>query len=48
MQELRLRAAATDLAAAQISTLRERLFKLGAWVDRSIRRIVIHFSLSYP
>jgi hypothetical protein len=48
MQELRLRAAATDLAAAQVSTLRERLFKLAAWVDRSVRRIVIHLPLSYP
>jgi len=48
MQELRLRAAATELAAAQVSTLRERLFKLAAWVDRSVRRIVIHLPLSYP
>lgn len=42
MQELRLRAAGTSLARAQVSTLRERLFKLGAWVERSVRRIVIH------
>jgi len=48
MQELRLRAAGTDLAAAQVSTLRERLFKLGAWLDRSVRRIIIHLPLSYP
>jgi len=48
MQELRLRAANTEFAAAQVNTLRERLFKLGAWVQRSARRIVIHLPLSYP
>jgi hypothetical protein len=48
MQGLRQHAASTDLAAAQVGTLRERLFKLAAWVDRTVRRIVIHFPLSYP
>ena len=42
MQELRLRAAGTSCARAQVSTLRERLFKLGAWFQRSARRVVIH------
>jgi len=42
MQELRWRAARSGCAAAQVTTLRERLFKLGAWVERSVRRIVIH------
>ena len=42
MQELRLRAAGTSCARAQITTLRERLFKLGAWFERSVRRAVIH------
>ena len=42
MQELRLRAARTGCASAQVTTLRERLFKLGAWIERSVRRIVIH------
>ena len=42
MQELRLRAKRTGCAAAQVTTLRERLFKLGAWLERSVRRIVIH------
>ena len=42
MQELRLRAAGTSCARAQVTTLRERLFKLGAWFDRSVRRVVIH------
>ena len=41
-QELRLSARHTSLAGAQVSTLRERLFKLGAWVERSTRRIVLH------
>ena len=48
MQELRFNAVNTEFASAQVSTLRERLFKLGAWVDRSARRIVIHLPLSYP
>jgi hypothetical protein len=41
-QELRLRAARTAFRAAQVSTLREHLMKLGAWVESSVRRIVLH------
>ncbi len=41
-QELRLRAARTALRSAQVSTLREQLMKLGAWVESSVRRIVLH------
>lgn len=48
MQELRLRAAGTEFATAQVSTLRERLFKLSAWVEQSVRRIVVHLPLAYP
>jgi len=48
LQELRLSARHTSLAAAQVSTLRERLFKLGAWVERSTRRIVLHLPDSAP
>jgi hypothetical protein len=48
MQELRLRAANTEFATAQVGTLRQRLFKLGAWVERSVRRIVLHLPLSSP
>jgi hypothetical protein len=48
MQEIRSQAAGTDLQSAQVSTLRERLFKLGAWVERSVRRVVIHLPLSCP
>jgi len=41
-QELRLRAARTAFRAAQVSILREHLMKLGAWVESSVRRIVLH------
>jgi hypothetical protein len=41
-QELRLRAARTAFRCAQVSTLREHLMKLGAWVESSVRRIVLH------
>ena len=46
--DLRDRAHHTGCARAQVSTLRERLVKLGAWVDRSVRRIVLHLPASYP
>ena len=48
MQEIRRNAAGTVLQNAQISTMRERLLKLGAVVKRSFRRIVIHLPLSCP
>ena len=48
MQELRLRARRSGCAAAQVTTLRERLFKLGAWLERSVRRIVIHLPEQSP
>ena len=48
MQELRLRAARTACARAQVATLRERLLKLGVHVVRSVRRIVLHLPLSTP
>ena len=41
-QELRLRADRTASRSAQVSTLREHLMKLGAWVESSVRRIVLH------
>lgn len=47
-QELRLRAAGTSCARAQVSTLRERLLKLGAWLERSVRRILIHLPERAP
>jgi hypothetical protein len=48
MQELRLRAAATRCARAQVGTLRERLLKLGARVVVSARRMVLHLPASFP
>jgi Transposase DDE domain group 1 len=47
-QELRLHAGTGELARAQVTTLREHLLKLGAWVERSVRRIVIHMPESFP
>lgn len=41
-QEIRLCARGTDCEQAQVSTLREKLLKLGAWVECSARRIVLH------
>jgi hypothetical protein len=48
MQEMRRRSAGTALAAAQVSTLRERLLKVAVWVKKSVRRIVLHFPVNYP
>ncbi len=48
MQELRGRAAGTSLARAQVSTLRERLLKLGARIERSVRRLIVHLPHSCP
>jgi len=48
LQELRLRAARTECARAQVGTLRERLLKLGARVLRSVRRVVVHLPASFP
>jgi hypothetical protein len=47
-QEVRLQAARTSCARAQVATLRLRLLKLGAHVVASVRRLVIHLSLSTP
>lgn len=48
LQELRRRAAGTACAHAQVSTLRERLLKLAVWVERSVRRIVLHLPRTAP
>ena len=47
MQELRLSARGGECARAQVSTLRERLLKIGVWVERSVRRIVLHLPASF-
>ena len=48
LQELRRRAAGTACAHAQVSTLRERLLKLAVWVERPVRRIVLHLPRTAP
>ena len=48
MQELRLYLGSTDCARAQVSTLRERLLKLGTTVVVSARRIVLHLPQAFP
>jgi len=40
--------ASTELAQAQVSTIRLKLLKIGALVQRSVRRIIIHLSESFP
>ena len=46
MQQLRHAARRTGCSRAQVTTLRERLLKLGAWVEKSVRRIVLHLPSS--
>lgn len=48
MQELRLAARGTACARAQVGTLRERLLKLGCFLQRSVRRIVLHLPSAFP
>lgn len=40
--------AGTELARAQCDTIRLKLFKIGARIVRSVRRIVIHLATGYP
>jgi hypothetical protein len=47
-QTLQAHTPGTACAGAQVSTLRERLLKLAAWVERSARRIVRHLPTTYP
>lgn len=48
LQELRRRAQGTACATAQVATLRERLLKLAVWVERSVRRLVLHLPQFAP
>lgn len=47
-QELRLAARGTDLERAQVTTLRERLIKLGGWFERTRRHILLHLPQDAP
>ena len=48
LQELRLRAARTSCARAQVTWLRNRLIKLGVPVVGSVRRFVLHLPRATP
>jgi hypothetical protein len=48
VQTLRGHAAGTACAMAQVTTLRERLLKVAVWIERSVRRIVLHFPAAFP
>lgn len=48
LQEIRRGAARTSSARAQVSTLRDRLLKIGARVVVSVRRIVLHMPDAFP
>jgi len=47
-QEIRRAARGTSMARAQVGTLRERLFKIGAWVTCSCRRILFRLPKLFP
>lgn len=47
MQEIRFRARRTSLARAQVTTLRNHLFKIGARLVVSVRRMVLHLPSSF-
>jgi len=48
LQELRRQAAHTPYARAQVSTLRERLIKIGVQIVASVRRFVLHLPQAFP
>jgi hypothetical protein len=47
-QVLQSVARTTTLGSAQVWTLRERLVKVAVWVERSVRRIVLHLPQAFP
>jgi len=47
-QELRYQARDTECRNAQVSTLRERLLKIGVWVQNTTRRVLLHLPDSMP
>ncbi len=47
-QTLQAHTPGTACADAQVSTVRERLLKLAVWVERSVRRIVLHLPTTSP
>jgi hypothetical protein len=47
-QTLQTLARRTQLGAAQVGTLREQVVKVAVWVERSVRRIVLHLPRGFP
>jgi hypothetical protein len=47
LQELRTRLRGTELARAQVQRLRLCLLRIGARIERSVRRIVVHLAASH-
>ena len=47
LQELAQRARHTEYRNAQVTRLREKLLKLPAWVEESVRRVVVHLPASW-
>jgi hypothetical protein len=47
-QEIRTKARHSDCANAQVSTIRDRLLKLAARVEVSVRRVVVHLPRQFP
>jgi len=48
MQEIQRKALHTDCADAQVGTIRNRLLKLAARIEVSVRRIVVHLPRQFP
>lgn len=48
MQELRRQARHTDCQRAQVCTLRTRLLQIAAWIEVSVRRVVVHLPVTFP
>ena len=48
MQQIRLNAAGTSLAKAQVTTLRVKLLKQAVWIKKTTRRYVLHLPDSAP
>jgi hypothetical protein len=48
LQELRRKLSTTSLGRAQVETLRVCLLKIGGRLKRTVRRLVLHLSLSHP
>lgn len=48
MQEIQIKVRHSDCANAQVSTIRNRILKLAARVEVSVRRVVIHMANQFP